>query len=205
MELFDKNGCLTDEGLQALQAGGLDELGRLETAEHLAYCDRCMDRYTALLTDDVLEQPPRSARGAVMGTIWIRLMQNTWGRAAVAGVAAVLAFTMWRSGTLKQILSTGETVRSWLPETTQTTEPEQLGRPVQDDERTPTQPEQLGKPIGSDSENGKTTFVTLYGAEGAMKLAHDLNQKTCTELHRNFGEKAAFLEQLAQQLLVRKN
>ena len=30
MELFDKNGCLTDEGLQALQAGGLDELGRLE-------------------------------------------------------------------------------------------------------------------------------------------------------------------------------
>ncbi len=22
MELFDKNGCLTDEGLQALQAGG---------------------------------------------------------------------------------------------------------------------------------------------------------------------------------------
>ena len=65
--------------------------------------------------------------------------------------------------------------------------------------------EQLGKPIGSDSENGKTTFVTLYGAEGAMKLAHDLNQETCTELHRNFGEKAAFLEQLAQQLLVRKN
>ena len=50
MELFDKNGCLTDEGLQALQAGGLDELGRLETAEHLAYCDKCMDRYTALLT-----------------------------------------------------------------------------------------------------------------------------------------------------------
>lgn len=47
MELFDKNGCLTDEGLQALQAGGLDELGRLETAEHLSYCDKCMDRYTA--------------------------------------------------------------------------------------------------------------------------------------------------------------
>ena len=46
MELFDKNGCLTDEGLQALQAGGLDELGRLETAEHLSYCDKCMDRYT---------------------------------------------------------------------------------------------------------------------------------------------------------------
>lgn len=101
MELFDKNGCLTDEGLQALQAGGLDELGRLETAEHLSYCDKCMDRYTALLTADALEMPPHSAHKAVMTAIWVRLMQNTWGRAAVAGVAAVLAFTMWRSGTYK--------------------------------------------------------------------------------------------------------
>ena len=162
MELFDKNGCLTDEGLQALQAGGLDELGRLETAEHLAYCDKCMDRYTALLKADALETPPHSAHKAVMAAIWVRLMQNTWGRAAVAGVAAVLAFTMWRSGTLKQILSTGETVRSWLPETTQTTEPEQLGRPVQDDERTPTQPEQLGKPV-QDKEPAPTLSQKLTG------------------------------------------
>ena len=72
MELFDVKGCLSEEGLQALVGGQLDETQRLEAAEHLAYCDRCMDRYTALLTDDVLEQPPRSARGAVMGTIWIR-------------------------------------------------------------------------------------------------------------------------------------
>ena len=205
MELFREDGCLSDEGLHALTAGQLDELGRLEAAEHLSYCDKCMDRYTALLTADVLEEPPRSARGAVMGTIWVRLMQNTWGRAAVAAVAAVLALTMWRTGTLEQILSTGETVRSWLPETTQTTEPEQLGRPVQDDERTPTQPEQLGKPIGSDSENGKTTFATLYGVEGAMALAQRVNEKTCSALRETFGEKSAFLEQLAQQLLTRKN
>lgn len=66
-------------------------------------------------------------------------------------------------------------------------------------------PEQLGKPIGSDSENGKTTFATLYGVQGAMKLAGQLNAKTCAELRGRFGEKAAFLEQLAQRLLTRKN
>ncbi len=66
-------------------------------------------------------------------------------------------------------------------------------------------PEQLGKPIGSDSENGKTTFVTLYGAQGAMELARKLNEETCAGLRRSFGEKSAFLEQLAQQLLVRKS
>ena len=65
--------------------------------------------------------------------------------------------------------------------------------------------EQLGKPIGSDSENGKTTFVTLYGAEGAMELAKKLNNETCASLHAEFGEKAAFLEQLAKKLLVRRS
>ena len=163
MELFDQNGCLTEEGLHAVIGGQLDELGRLEAAEHLSYCDKCMDRYTALLTVDVLEEPPRSARGAVMGTIWVRLMQNTWGRAAVAAVAAVLALTMWRTGTLEQILYTGETVRSWLPETTQTTEPERLGRPVQDDERTPVAlPETLGRPV-PDKEPVPTLSQKLTG------------------------------------------
>ena len=134
MELFDKNGCLTDEGLQALQAGGLDELGRLETAEHLSYCDKCMDRYTALLTADALETPPHSAHKAVMAAIWVRLMQNTWGRAAVAGVAAVLAFTMWRSGTIDQLLNFRQELHTWTPETSQsqTEEALQLGKPVED-------------------------------------------------------------------------
>ena len=146
MELFDAKGCLSEEGLQALQAGGLDELGRLETAEHLSYCDKCMDRYTALLTADALEMPPHSAHKAVMTAIWVRLMQNTWGRAAVATVAAVLALTLWRAGTLEQILHTGQQLNTWLPQTTQQTEPELLGKPVNDKAPQPsTAP--LGKPI----------------------------------------------------------
>ena len=47
--------------------------------------------------------------------------------------------------------------------------------------------------------------LDVTSTEGAMQLAQDLNNETCAELHRNFGSKAAFLEQLAQQLLVRKN
>lgn len=162
MELFDQNGCLTEEGLHAVIGGQLDELGRLEAAEHLSYCDKCMDRYTALLTADVLEEPPRSARGAVMGTIWVRLMQNTWGRAAVAAVAAVLALTMWRTGTLEQILSTGETVRSWLPETTQTTDRNSWAGPCRTTNAPPTQPEQLGKPV-QDKEPAPTLSQKLTG------------------------------------------
>ena len=172
MELFDVKGCLSEEGLQALVGGQLDETQRLEAAEHLAYCDRCMDRYTALLTDDVLEQPPRSARGAVMGTIWIRLMQNTWGRAAVAGVAAVLAFTMWRSGTIDQLLNFRQELHTWTPETSQsqTEEALQLGKPVEDG-RQPAQPEILGKPMDDDKPKQQASLAKalndlLFGAGG---------------------------------------
>lgn len=134
MELFDKNGCLTDEGLQALQAGGLDELGRLEAAEHLSYCDKCMDRYTALLT--------------------------------------VLAFTMWRSGTIDQLLNFRQELHTWTPETSQsqTEEALQLGKPVEDG-RPSAQPEILGKPMDDDKPKQQASLAKalndlLFGAGG---------------------------------------
>ena len=38
-----------------------------------------------------------------------------------------------------------------------------------------------------------------------LKLAKELNDATCASLRSEFGEKSAFLEQLAQKLLVRCN
>ena len=136
MELFQENGCFTDEGLQAVVGGQLDELGRLEAAEHLSYCDKCMDRYTALLTADALETPPKGMKNTVMTTLWVRLMQNTYGRVAVASVAAVLALSMWKAGTLGRITRLGSELNTILP-------PAQS----QDAEPEPQKPEPLGKPV----------------------------------------------------------
>ena len=182
MELFREDGCMTDAGFRAMMDGQLDELGRLEAAEHLSYCDQCMDHYTALLTADALETPPRSVQGAVMGTIWARLMQNTYGRAAVAGVAAVLALTLWRSGALQQIIQYGagretvlETDQSQLWEPGQNDPaPENTPqyRPIEDD-RPQAAPEQLGKPM-------ETKQDRRYAGEGSSllhKLLTDVTDK----------------------------
>ena len=171
-----------DAGFRAMMDGQLDELGRLEAAEHLSYCDQCMDRYTALLTADALETPPRSVQGAVMGTIWARLMQNTYGRAAVAGVAAVLALTLWRSGALQQIIQYGagretvlETDQSQLWEPGQNDPaPENTPqyRPIEDD-RPQAAPEQLGRPM-------ETKQDRRYAGEGSSllhKLLTDVTDK----------------------------
>ncbi len=135
MELFRENGCFTDEGLRSVVESRLDEMGRLEAAEHLSYCDQCMDRYTALLTEEVLEAPPKSMKNTVMTTIWVRLMQNTYGRISVAGVAAVLALTMWRSGALDKMIGWQQEVNDALLSTrnsqaVENYEPKELGKPI---------------------------------------------------------------------------
>lgn len=63
--------------------------------------------------------------------------------------------------------------------------------------------EELGKPIGSDEENGKTTYITLLGIEGAKKAA----EKAAAEAD-SWAEKlsvdAAILKELSYFLLSRR-
>lgn len=60
----------------------------------------------------------------------------------------------------------------------------------------------LGKPIGSDSENNKTTFVTLYGLEKAKEIAKDLTDDALNLL-KTFNGDTDSLEQLTHYLLNR--
>ena len=61
MTCFRPDGHLTDEALAALIRGdALAELDRLEIAEHLAYCDPCLQRYAKQLPTPPLLPPPPS-------------------------------------------------------------------------------------------------------------------------------------------------
>ena len=61
----------------------------------------------------------------------------------------------------------------------------------------------IGKPVGSDVRNGKATYVTLTSLEEAKKLAEDAVDEAVEALDI-FGERAAFLRDLALFLLGRK-
>jgi len=64
--------------------------------------------------------------------------------------------------------------------------------------------EMLGKPIGSDSENGKSTYVSLLGLEKSAHLVKELTKKAKEALNIFDGEKD-FLAELADMLADRKN
>ena len=61
----------------------------------------------------------------------------------------------------------------------------------------------IGKPVGSDVRNEKATYVTLTSLEEAKKLAEDAVEAAVAALDI-FGERAAFLRDLALFLLGRK-
>lgn len=109
MELFDQtSGCLTDEGLQALADGQLDELSRLEAAEHLAFCDACLDRYTALLAGPVIVQPPQDLQKPVWQRIRSQMFRVLTNRYATAAAAVAIAFCLWGSGLFQGLVPTAD-------------------------------------------------------------------------------------------------
>ena len=98
-ELFDREGCLTDFALRTLMEDGqLEELERLEIAEHLSFCDRCVARYGQLLEQGLLEAPPEP----LAPTVWQRIKRQArrllLNRYATAAAAACFAILFWNLG-----------------------------------------------------------------------------------------------------------
>ena len=63
--------------------------------------------------------------------------------------------------------------------------------------------EELGKTIGSDAEEGKTTFMTLYGAEECERRVLALTEQAKQAV--SVFEDSEFLAALADSMAVRRN
>ena len=97
-----------------------------------------------------------------MGTIWVRQMQSTCGRAAVAGVAAVLALTIWRTGALTFVTDHSRDLQTLLP-AVQVTLPEKQPPKLL--------PEKLGRPV--DSRPGENFYTRVSSARESLLNAAD--------------------------------
>lgn len=104
LRLFDdESGCLTDHALQSLLNGSLEELERLEVAEHLSYCDSCVERYTALLVPQVLEEPPELMKQSILSALRKRAAKLFVDRYFHMAVAASLTLVLWSTGVFSTI------------------------------------------------------------------------------------------------------
>nr|WP_325211362.1 hypothetical protein [uncultured Oscillibacter sp.] len=98
--VFREDGHLTQEALEALAKNEdrFGELERLEIAEHLAFCDYCLQRYTLALEDGALLVPERSCQKALWARIRSRALRLVTSRYATAAAAVALALTVLWGG-----------------------------------------------------------------------------------------------------------
>ena len=111
----DRTGHITEEVFAALAGDTLDELSRLDLAEHLSSCDLCCARYAQLTAQGPLEQPSRSLTEPTMTRIRGRGRVILLRRALKVSVAACLALTLWQTGAFSALtgLSNGDTASDW--------------------------------------------------------------------------------------------
>lgn len=140
-ELFLQTGHLSDEGLQALIDGTLDEMQRLEAAEHLSFCDECLTRYTALLTGDVLEELEQDVTLPVMRRLRRRAVKIAWNRYAAAAAAVVITAGLWYSGVFGGAMEALAVQPPALEQTAQEQQPGPLGQLLERIEGKPNRPD----------------------------------------------------------------
>lgn len=98
VEYFDNDGHLTQQGLQKLIEGEENELTRLEVAEHLSFCDCCIERYALMLEEATLIEPVQSVSESVMSKIKRKAARIFLNRYGTMTVAACFTMTLWFSG-----------------------------------------------------------------------------------------------------------
>lgn len=109
--LFDDRGHLTGAGLNAMENGSLDELGSLEAAEHLSFCDACLNRYTNCLEamPQALLSPARDIAPQVQNLLRMRSIRVFTNKYVSIAAAVILAFVLWNFGAFN--ISTGAAQR----------------------------------------------------------------------------------------------
>ena len=98
--VFREDGHLSGEALAALARNEdrFGELERLEIAEHLAFCDECLLRYTLAMEEGALLVPERSCQKALWARIRSRALRLAVSRYATAVAAVTLALTVLWGG-----------------------------------------------------------------------------------------------------------
>ena len=98
--VFREDGHLSGEALEAMAGNEdrFDDLERLEIAEHLAFCDCCLQRYTLALEDGTLLVPEHSCQRTLWARIRGRALRLAASRYATAAAAVTLALTVLWGG-----------------------------------------------------------------------------------------------------------
>ncbi|HIZ54898.1 MAG TPA: hypothetical protein H9671_01665 [Firmicutes bacterium] len=120
---FSSDGHLTDVALQILSdpESNLDELKRLEIAEHLSFCDACLMRSIDILSSAAAPPLEESMSKQIMKHIRTKSRVNWINQYISVGVAACFALLLWITGVFSSPVEADRNLQDIAAEFTQGT------------------------------------------------------------------------------------
>lgn len=97
-DIFNDDGHISDFGFYRLQKNELNEIQSLEIAEHLSFCDKCIEKYTSILSDSNLLEPPETFTISTLKKIKKKITQFICNKYFSVAIAAGFAIFLWISG-----------------------------------------------------------------------------------------------------------
>lgn len=97
-ELFDKEGHLTDNAFAMLADNKLDELQRLEIAEHNSLCDKCLDRYITYVEKSEVITPSEIMKKRILNKISFDTKKFYLNQYISVTISACFAMLFWITG-----------------------------------------------------------------------------------------------------------
>lgn len=98
--LFHEDGHLSENAFELLVSDQpLDELERLELAEHLSFCDTCVEHYARLLAQTQLISPIQRCAPTVMHRLKEHTRKFFVSKYGAVLLAASFTFVLWGGGT----------------------------------------------------------------------------------------------------------
>lgn len=97
-EFFSEDGHLTDFAFNSFINDDIEELNRLEIAEHTSFCDKCLLKYMDLLDNSELISPPEIMEHNIMIKITKNIRRTKLNQYFSMALAACFAMTFWVTG-----------------------------------------------------------------------------------------------------------
>ncbi len=111
---FKSNSHISRHGFESLINLSASEMHRLEMAEHLSFCDECIEKYTSLLTQDVLIESNLRVKQSVMKKIHGKIYKALINKYTIYISAACIALMLWGSGILGDITQITSGINEYL-------------------------------------------------------------------------------------------
>ncbi len=97
-DFFSSDGHLTDYAIKQITTGDATQLQRLEVAEHISFCNVCLEKHINAFTADSFTEPQIDITKSVMQKIKAKMRRFMLSKVTTYVAAASIALVLWGTG-----------------------------------------------------------------------------------------------------------